>query len=197
MSNAKPSNAKSGAQLHPLRSELDQLVQGTWKTEIATQLEKPSTGSPGAKSPPIGTLWSPRISPPLPAQWPQFTGEVIYLVSAYGLNFETLRDGEYEGGLWAKVRAQLKSPHALQLELITRQIQSKGARGVRPLNATESQALKVSFEQLLEARIHESAGKTPAPQLREAYCTAKKLGHFPILELEAHAAFFKWLNCVE
>lgn len=176
-------------ELESLKTEVEALFQKNWDQHIKPQI--PDEKSSPQKTP---TSWSPRLTPPLPLEWPRTSQKIVFYSSMRGIDFANIADGENTGPVWAKITVGLipgQKSHTLRFELITTQFKKLGTQGVRPLSKSEIQILQSNPLQLLFS--------TPSQQddraLKDYYCLQKAVGNLPQELLKLHPQFFKWLGC--
>ena len=159
----------------PMIGRVQALVEDKWQTMKVAR--------------PLGMLWSARLSPPIPLEWPNKGRGLVFYAFARGLSLRDLRDGEYVGRVWSKVTVNPE----LGFEWVTKTlVVTEEVVGVRPLTSQEIEVLNVDPVQLLGQQSAENDKK-----IRAFYCLNKYLGNLPQEAVVAHPAFFRWLSCQE
>ena len=160
-----------------LRSEME----SRWKDRRQPAAE------PGAP------LWSPRLTPPLPAVWPP-DGKGGYVVHAFAAAMRpSLHDGEEVAAPW--IRFQLGGGALESRDLGT--LRRLGMQGVRPLNAAEAEVARTAdaAEQAVVA-LTKTTRSDPAPLVKRYYCQWASNNAVIGAELKRlHAGFFTALGC--
>jgi hypothetical protein len=175
-------NTGAAKPMHDMTKRVKAMVEGEWRRTIEPGLDKASVAQ---KSP---VVWQPRVTPPLPSQWPTEKMNLIFYGYARGVS-TSLAGGEHVGRVWAKV---VDSGGELKLTLISKAlVPTNQVVGQRPLQSEESVMLALDPVELLRAPL------TPAREgrIKSYYCLQKALGNIPDDAAREHAAFFKWLAC--
>ncbi|MBT9555927.1 MAG: hypothetical protein IV100_07860 [Myxococcales bacterium] len=149
-----------------------------------------------SESPPNGTSWSLRVTPPLPSVWPpDGSGAVVVYGFAAGMNFN-LRDGEYVAAPWGRVAIPGSVDGALTVAALGDRFEPLGPHGVRPLAGDELEIAR-SGGQAAEAVLNRAAGRdtTPDELISRYYCQWLRDSGAGEPVKQHHSAFVTWLGC--
>lgn len=124
----------------PARSEppmtFDDLLAPAFK-----QVKQPP-GGPTKDGP--GVMWSYRVAPPLPSDWPMTaTSTTVFWVYAAGLDLQ-LRDGERVAAPWARV--DVKADGTRTLTVVSQALEVAGTQGVKPISKAEADLVAGVFQ---------------------------------------------------
>ena len=176
-------NAKTKISKNLLIKDIEAIIDLEWKRTIEPGLPPP----PSPDKPP-GTVWQSRVTPPIPSEWPLNHNNVLFYAYARGINLNNLIDGEYVGGVWAKIAVSPKP----KLSLITNKlVQTTEIVGVRPLKSSEVEILGTDPIELIRRKRNAESDKL----LKAFYCLNESLGNIPNEVIERHSSFFSWLSC--
>ena len=165
---------------------VENMARAKWEELMAPQYRKAKMGDPKFVS------WSLKISPPIPNDWPLGKERsVTYYLSARGVNFGEVRDGEIEGSVWGSFSLELKDGAEPKFNEINDRIERKGIVGVRPLTDTEIKTLQTDPLPLFKGKL----SKKNEEKIKRFYCLQKSLGQIGEEIQGMNPIFFNWLSC--
>lgn len=154
-----------------------------------------------APSAPLGKVWSPRLSPAFPCEWPpdKINGSLCYYAYAYRFD-PNLHDGEYQSNLWARVTLTKENEGTVQVEHLVTPLTFKemGVQGVWPISADEVKAYDAASQletTLFELIAGEKIPASPPKNIQAYYETWIKYNGLVAKQIKTEqSVFLKWLG---
>lgn len=157
----------------------DDLLKPAWK-----QVKEPAPTEP-SKGP--GVMWSFRVSPPLPSEWPMTPkSALVRWVYAAGMDLQ-LHDGERVAAPWARLD---ETDGAQKLTTLSTALELIGTQGVKPITREEADVVTSVFQAGGALRAGDLA------KVKPGWCAWLRYNGVIAAKLKPrHQAFFTALAC--
>ncbi|MER2563762.1 MAG: hypothetical protein ABTQ32_23735 [Myxococcaceae bacterium] len=155
------------------------LIEPAWK-QVAPK--------PAAAPKHPGVMWSYRLTPPMPSEWPMTPkSTLVRWVFAAGMDVG-LRDGERVAAPWGRV--DVSADGTATFTAVSKSLEGNDIQGVRPITKAEADVVRQVFETSEALR----AGDLAA--VKEPWCRWLRYNGVIAAKLKPkHEAFFTALAC--